>query len=227
MGISRSQAEAIASGFLDTLGENKRPGELPIIEATLAVMAEGFINTANNNLNMANAVGSGELSKQLTFYVEQRGSTYEISIGYPPDSTAAIYWDFVNKGVQGVYQVGLGTDSPYKFRFPQASANHVDAIEAWLKMNGAGASNVHKPMNALETKRKGIRDTIAKAPTLRTLAYAVAVKNKRDGLRGTHFFDDAITSSFGADAIEAIGVALASEVKLSIRQINGELKKIN
>jgi hypothetical protein len=228
MGISRSQAQAIADGFLDSLGSSRpAPGSLPIVEATLALMAEAFINSANNNLNSADAVTTGELSKQLTFYVEQSGSVYELSVGYPASSAAAVYWDFVNKGVQGVNKAGKGAGSPYKFRFIGASKNHVDAIEAWLKTNGKGASNVRKPMNALETKRKTIRNTISANNNLRSLAYATAVSSKINGLRATRFFDGAVESNFGKAALEAIAVSLAGEVRLSVRQLSGELKRIN
>jgi hypothetical protein len=129
--------------------------------------------------------------------------------------------------VQGVNKAGKGAGSPYKFRFVGASKNHVDAIEAWLKKNGKGASNVRKPMNALETKRKTIRNTISASNSLRSLAYATAVSSKINGLRATRFFDDAVESNFGKAALEAIAVSLAGEVRLSVRQLSGELKRIN
>jgi hypothetical protein len=48
------------------------------------------------------------------------GKGYEVTLGYPKDSKAAEYWDYVNKGVAGYGKQISG--SPYNFKSPFANS---------------------------------------------------------------------------------------------------------
>lgn len=221
MSISRSQAQAITDGFLDGLGSTRpAPGVMPIVEEVLSLAAEAFINNANENLRQSDAIATGELSTQLTFYVQQLGSTYELRVGYPKGSEAAKYYDFVNKGVQGLAGSGRAPGSPYKFKTPFASKKMAAAILKWYQQQGRGATSIQRPMSGLESKRKSIRDTISQADSLKAMAYATAVNIKKKGREATKYFDKAVTNSFGPEFIESMAAALSGEVRLQIRQIN-------
>ena len=55
MSISRAQAQAIADGFLNTLGEKPmKEGDMPVIERLLKDFGADFITTAQKNLNKNN-----------------------------------------------------------------------------------------------------------------------------------------------------------------------------
>lgn len=221
MSISRAQAIALREKFLDDLGVDPPAGELPIIEATLGLAAKEFIDAASANLDKTSSVSTGELAKALTFAVETAGNTYTLSIGYEKGSKAAVYWDFNNKGVQGVNKPGKAPGSPYKFRFLGVSENHRVAIEEYLRHNGVSAANVavDYPVGGLEQKRLTLRESMKGKDTdaISSLAYAVGMKSKIGGLKPSNYFDDAVTEVLGPELIEALEVALGGEVIMRIR----------
>jgi len=220
MSIGRAQAIAIRDGFLNDIGIDPAPRELPIIDAVLAEVAQSFIDLAASNLDKSDSVSTGELASALTFSVELQGDTYQLSVGYEKGSNAAKYWDFNNKGVQGVNKPGNAPNSPYKFRYMGVSPRHALTILKWYRHNGKGAANIHKdhPVSGLEKKRVTLRQSIQKTDDLSSLAYATAMKMKRDGLKPTNYFDNAAAETFGPELIEVLQVALGGEVTMRIRK---------
>lgn len=218
MSISRSQAQALKDGFLDSLGRQPPTGDLPIIEAMLGAAAKNFIDTASANLDKANAVNTGGLQTDLRFEVETSGATYQMSVGYESTTDSAKYYDFVNKGVQGVNKPGKAPGSPYKFRFLGVSRKHAYAIEQWYRHSGKSATAIRRPASDLEGKRIMARDRTPDPNPIATLAYATAKASKREGLRATKYFDNAVKDVFGPSFIEALEVALGGEVIVSVRQ---------
>lgn len=218
MSISRAQAQALSDGFLDSLGRRPPTGKLPIVEAMLGAAAKTFIDTASDNLDKANAVNTGGLQTDLVFEVETEGDLYRMSVGYNAGTDSAKYYDFVNKGVQGVNKPGKAPGSPYKFKFLGVSKKHAYAIAQWYRRNGKSAANVNKDY-ALggESKRTFARKATAET-RLKALSYATAKAAKIGGLKPTHYFDNAVKEVFSTSFIEALEVALGGEVIVSIRQ---------
>ena len=219
MSISRSQAQALSEGLWLDLGSKPPTGRLEIIDAMLSLAAKRFIDTASDNLNKADAVDTGDLRTDLIFEVETSGNLYQMSVGYEAGGKASKYWDFVNKGVQGVKKGGKAPKSPYKFRFLGVSKKHAAAMEGWIRRSGISATNISAkhPASGLEAKRVTLRDSVQKDP-IKSLAYAMAFAAKREGMRPTGYFDNAVKDTLGPSFIEALEVALGGEVIVSIRQ---------
>ena len=127
--ISQRQVQLLKSQFLQSIGQAREIVDLPVVEGILKEAAKVFLETAINNANKSNSIDTGAIVDDLTFTVE-KGNGYILSIGYPPDSPAAKYFDFINKGVAGVGKI---TDSPYQYKTRYPSKMHVKAIEDWLK----------------------------------------------------------------------------------------------
>jgi hypothetical protein len=51
-----------------------------------------------------------------------------------------------------------------------------------------------------------------------------AIAIKRDGLKSTKFFDNAIKKVFNQEFYDIMGVALGNDIKLQIVQINNQYK---
>lgn len=218
MSISKSQASALKDGFLDDLGRKPPTGKLEIIDAMLSLAAHQFILQASANLNKADAVDTGDLSSDLTFEVETNGNIYLMSVGYEAGGKSSKYWDFVNKGVQGVKKGGKAPRSPYKFRFLGVSRKHAAAMEGWITRSGISVSSIsRKHTVGVESKRVSVSDSIQENP-LKRMAYAMAGAAKREGIRPTNYFDNAVKDTLGPSFIEALEVALGGEVIVSIRQ---------
>lgn len=208
--------------MLNNLGSQKGAfADLSIVDAMLAESAKVFIENALDNLSKADAINTGELSSSLTFTIERKGGAYILSIGYPPGSKAAKYYDFVNKGVAGVVSNNKGATGDYKFKTPYPNKPMATMLLLWYRSNSAkvGTRDAQKyTQKGIETKGKRLKETINKVPSLKQLAYATATKIKKEGLRPTHFFDEAIESSFNESFREAISAALKAEVTLEIRR---------
>lgn len=225
MSISRAQAKALRDGYINSVGAEPPAGELPIIDAVMGMAAKEFIDVAVANLDAAGAVSKGQLAAQLTSLFQIIGTRHILSIGYPKGSEAAVYWDFTNKGVGGVNKPGKAPGSPYKFRYMGVSPRHALALLKWYRHNGKGAANVAKdyPVGNLEKKRVNLRATIKQKDDLSQLAYATGMAMKRDGLKPTHYFDDAVKEVLNDELMDALAVALGGEIILRIRQYGDNL----
>lgn len=226
MSIGRTQALALRENFLEPYGIAPPGGVLPVIEEVLGMAAQEFIDAAVVNLDNSSSVSTGELASALTFAVQtQSAGVYILSVGFPKGSNAAKYWDFNNQGVQGVNKLGKAPQSPYKFRYLGVSPRHALAILKWYRHNGKSAANVHKdyPVSGLERKRVTLRQSVKESDQLQSLAYATAMKMKKEGLEPSHFFDKAVQSTFGPELIEALAVALGGDVILNVRKYRDDI----
>jgi hypothetical protein len=216
--ITKNQVSFLKTKFLNELGEQKATDNLPVVEGILQEYAKAFLKTAIDNLEKSGSVASGLTSTDITFAISQVSGSYIISIGYPKGSKASKYYDFINKGVAGV---GKTTDSPYAFKSKYPSQEHVSAIKSWLKFGKAKimATDVSRyGPTKNERKSSGLR----KKDITKSLAYMIASSVKRKGIRATHFFDDAIKTTFDKNFIGILSEALAADVSLQIIQTTRE-----
>jgi hypothetical protein len=126
-------------------------------------------------LTKANATGGLAQSMQAIPSQEQDKVVVSISMDD--------YYDFINKGVNGVRQT---VGSPYSFRTPYANSNMVSAIlgeggRGWIGAKG------YKPDSGTT-----IRDYEA-------FAWGIATNKKKFGIEPTHFYDDVITEQLIQD----------------------------
>lgn len=199
--ISQAQAEALAEGFFDDIGEAFQP-----VKATskLILAAGKIVEEAQNNLNKSDRVASGALSESLTIIDPvKEGNKIRIDISALP------YWKFINDGVKGV-KSGQPS-SKYSFKNMFVGKKMVKAIRKWLIREGlkTKAKGQGKPVSKREKKRKSITDTS------NSIAYAIAKSVKANGLKKTNFLTkavregnkyakDQIGKGFKADIIDSI-----------------------
>ena len=219
MSISKAQAKAIADGFLATLGQQKTTNaDMPVIEAMLLKYGADFQQEAIDNLNANNSIASGNIENNLTFEVTQYGKTYTLTMGYPKNTPASKYWDFVNQGVKGTKNIKADGKTPYAFKSNKKSIP-VSVVEGWLQYNKLKTVAVKK-YSKLGVELKAF-------DSKKSLAAAIARSIHTKGLRSTRYFDKARDSVFGADFQEVINAALGFDVEIKIEQIKNELKDGN
>jgi hypothetical protein len=219
MSISQAQAKAIADGFLSTLGQQKsdKP-DMPVIKAMLLKYGAEFQQAAIDNLNANNSIASGNIENNLTFEVTQFGTTYTLSMGYPKNTPASKYWDFVNQGVKGTKNIKADGKTPYAFKSSK-KAIPISVVEGFLKYGKKKATQVKK-YTKLGVELKAAEGT-------KSLKYAIARKIHKEGLRSTRYFDKARDSVFGADFQKVMNAALGFDVEIKITQIANEIKDGN
>ena len=160
MSISRAQIEALRNGFLQSIGETGfnvvKPGELPVLEDTLALYGKAFNDTLVKILDKENITSSGRLAEPAFPVITKFGTGYILSLGYEPGSEASKYYDFVNKGVKGTRNVKADTNSPYSFK-TNKKAVPVSSIEKWLSYNKLKSVSVGR-YTRLGVETKAIQD---------------------------------------------------------------------
>jgi hypothetical protein len=219
MSIDSRQAKAIADGFLAKLGQQKTiNADMPVIGAMLLKYGAEFQQTAIDNLNANNSISSGNIENNLTFEVTQFGTTYTLSMGYPDNTPASKYWDYVNQGVKGTKKSKADGRTPYFFKVGK-KAIPISVVEGFLKYNKKKATQVKK-YTKLGVELKATNGT-------KGLKYAIARKIHNEGLRSTRYFDKARDIVFGKDFQKVMNEALGFDVEIKITQIANEIKDGN
>lgn len=181
MSISKVQAEALAEGFLDTIGGGDADNINPRSTFTELILIAGeFIESAQKNLIASNRNASGNLSASLVANeptLEGKTLRIDIEMNY--------YGLFVNSGVKGTR--GGSSTGGYSFKHDLPSKDMVAEINKWIDLGKISVRNVKKSYG----KREGKQVTISQLDS----AYAVARSIKMKGLKGTGFIDKAVKST--------------------------------
>jgi hypothetical protein len=180
--ITASQAELLASGFLDTTGSSK--DELvPKSSLTTLFKLSGFlVEEAQKNLARSDRVASGALSESIKILDPyKKGKTIHI------DVEALFYYLFIDGGVKGT----KGGTGLYQFKNDKPSKKMVAALRKWLQKEGIKGS-VDKKYRGI-SKRDDFRKSIT--DTGEGIAYAISRSIKQKGLKRTNFMAKAIAKT--------------------------------
>lgn len=221
MSISKAQIQALREGFIQSIGDSYtkvKPGELPILEETLAKYGQAFNDKIVELLDKDNITSSGKLAEPALPIITKFGTGYVLSLGYEKGSAASKYYDFVNKGVKGTKNLKADGKTPYSFKSGK-KAVPVSSIEKWLGYNKLKSVSVKK-YNKLGTESKAIEGK-------KSLAWAIAKSIHTKGLSSTHYFDRAVAQIFNKEFIENIAVAVGGDIQIQIKQTINESKNGN
>jgi hypothetical protein len=215
--ISRAQIEALRNGFIQSIGSSAfsavKPGELPVLEETLALYGKAFNDALVKILDQDNITSSGRLAEPALPIINKFGNRYVLSLGYEEGSEQDKYFRFVNKGVKGTKNVKADNKTPYYFKTTSKAVN-ISAIEKWLGYNKLKSVSVSR-YTRLGTERKGIEGK-------KSLAWAIARSIHTKGLKSTHYFDRAVSQIFNKEFIQNLAVALGGDVQIQIKEaVNG------
>lgn len=236
--INQIQNEYLATGDLDVLGSQgqivgrvgRRGSQikaigLPSVELLLIAAASNFILKVKENLNTLGIDDTGALSDGIEAgELQQDANGYSITVGYPANSKAAKYYDYVNKGVKG-FDSGKSKNntSPYSFKKILNKRGGVligrsmlKNIASWVDRNGVRRNDVS--ITKRQAKRESLSKMVSEASKKKSIAYAVAVNIKKKGLKKTGYFDNAVQEYFGNDFSTAISKMIGQDVKILIRQ---------
>lgn len=196
--ITKSQADFLATGFLDDLGSSKDELQPKSSLSTLFLLAGELVEQAQRNLARADRVASGALSESIKVrdpYV--RGKTVICDI------EALFYYLFIDGGVAGTKR-GRGL---YKFKNDHPSKKMVEAFKKWITKEGIKGS-VDKKYRGI-SKRDDFRKSINDSGT--EMAYAMARATKQHGLKRTNFMAKAI-EKIDKKAAEEFGKAFKIDI---------------
>jgi hypothetical protein len=220
--ISKAQIKALRESFIQSIGDTAfdkvKPGELPILEDTLALYGKAFNDTITKILDQDKITSSGKLAEPSLPIITKFGTGYILSLGYEKGSAASKYYDFVNKGVKGTKNTKADGKTPYSFKSGK-KAVPVSSIEKWLSYNKLKSVSVKK-YKKLGGESKAIEGK-------KSLAWAIARSIHTKGLKSTHYFDRAIAQVFNKEFIENIATAVGGDIQIQIKQTINESKNGN
>lgn len=215
--ISQAQRELLNSDF--DFGGQERGGEVKLgkVEQVMFDAANKFLKLAVARINAKKKVDTGNLSDIVVTPVERKGGKYSITIGYDKNNPASEYYDFQNKGVQGIKS--KLPNSPYKYRTLSVSRKMVDAILRWYlrHKNYIRNEDQRKNLTPLQQKRKTLAQAVDPQKKLRQIATNTAKNIKKRGMQRIGFFDDNIPKAFGEDFQKKLATALGQDVALTIK----------
>lgn len=222
------QDELLQTSLIEELSklEEIGTGNLPLTERYIINKAINFIKRVQENLKRLDKIDTGALERDVRQgELLNNAGVYTIEIGYPRDSKAAEYYDYVNKGVRG-FKSGTPR-SPYKFRNASPSSNGpmVLALQKWMKRQGLISRRETKSTTISSLQRK--RKAISELDSSRQGAWLMARKIKSRGLPKTGYFDDAIEEYFGPGFADTMAKIIGADIRVGVRQVNSLINDKN
>jgi len=234
MSEAKAQAQAFKDGFLESIGESYNqldPSEYPVAEQMFLYYGKKFNDAVAKNLKESGSIASGKIGELAPPQVNKFGNEYEMYLGYKKDNPASVYYRFVNKGVKGFGGLNakpkrVKSDSPYQYKTPFPNKKMATSIMEWYKLGKAKArtDTQKKNLTAEQTKNNKLKNIAPKPLTLMQISYMTAAAIKRDGLRTTSFFDNAIKAVFNKDFFATMATAFGGDIQIQIRQIGNKME---
>jgi|688.fasta_scaffold03038_6 hypothetical protein len=236
MSEAKAQAKAIRDGFLKRIGEqydivDSGIIDYPIAEQMLMFYGKLFNDEVQKNLTKSGSIASGKIGELVVPKVTKFGNDYEMWLGYDLDNPASVYYKYINKGVRGyggdnAKPKKVKSDSPYSYKTPYANKKMATSILKWYRLGKAktfGETQKYK-LTKTQTKSKKLKKVVNKADSLKILAYATASAIKRDGLKTTSYFDNAVKAIFNKEFFTTMAFSFGGDVQLQIRQIGNKME---
>lgn len=188
------------------------------VEAVMYQAADKFLKLALARINQLGKVDTGKLSDIIVTKIDKSGGQYSLTIGYEKSNPASQYYNFQNKGVQGIKS--RQPNSPYKFRTLSVSSSMVNALMQWYMRhrNYIRNEDQKKGLTGLQRKRKSLGKAASDQQKLKQVATNTAKNIKKRGLKRIGFFDDNIDKAFGTDFQKKLAQALGKDVAINIKQ---------
>ena len=207
--LRKAQQDAISSGFLNQIGENKF--EIAVATNLLEQYGEEFAKVLADNINQRGLTSSGALADNIFPQMSNDKKTLIIRM--------LDYYDFVNEGVKGVRSSKNAPGSPYKFKSFGMNADGRKSIRQYIQ---SGKAKVSSTMNdkarGIGLERKGVRAAEKKSLIDRQVDNMIYMI-KRFGIKKTNYFTDTVKQVF-ADFEVQMGEALGYDVKINLESLN-------
>ena len=207
--LRKAQQDAISSGFLNQVGENKF--EIAVATNMLEQYGIEFAKVLAENIKQRGLTASGALADNIFPQMSNNNQTLTVRV--------LDYYDFVNEGVKGVRSSKNAPGSPYKFKSFGMNADGRKSIRQYIQ---SGKAKVSSTMNdkarGIGLERKGVRAAEKKSLIDRQVDNMIYMI-KRFGIKKTNYFTDTVKQVF-ADFEVQMGEALGYDVKINLEALN-------
>ena len=226
--MTNQQAQFIIDDFLKRFkGDYTKVSakDLPVIEGMLLESGKEFNDVVELLLEQNGSVDTGGLQDLGIPNVYAEGDNVILEVGYPLNSKQIKYYDFINKGVVGH---GKGKNpkpnkasGEYKFRSTRISPLMADALLKWAERASLSITTDKVDLSETQRKRRKVGTAFKEANDQKKLGYLIAGAVKRDGIKATYYFDQAVEKVFNQQFVENLEKALKADLEIKISSING------
>jgi hypothetical protein len=185
--IAERQRIILEDGFLASTGSN----QFTLIDANeigqlLFERAKIFKDEWIRVVNDKNIIASGNIERDLTFYLQNEPEKATLFIDFP------YYAKFVDRGVRGKDDERNAPDSPYKFKNYGMNEEGRASLKKWMSQGKAKVSSRDvKKYGAFRTEKKFKKISEADSK-LNTLIYNI----KKYGIKKRNFITPIVKKSF-------------------------------
>lgn len=175
MSIGKTQANALATGFVDDIGAGKDAFQPEESISTLLMLAGELIDLAQKNLEASNSNASGKLSESIQAEEPVTGSGF-----IQQDISMNFYGQYINSGVRG----SKGGSGLYAFKNDFISNKMIAAFQTYI--------TTARSKIGTERLAPGKNESKNIATAQKQSAAAMARATKQHGIKATYFMDKAI-----------------------------------
>jgi len=204
--IYKAQSEELAEDP-NFGGEDKpnAPVKLTVLQKILAQYASEFQLVLEENIKDRGLTASGRLRDSIEPEFDDDGMGFRIYM--------ADYFDYPNKGVQGVDFNDNAPNSPYKYRHYKMDKDGRESIREYIQSGKAKITTVRKDKAVgIGLERKGVSAIDTK---VNTLIYLI----KSYGIKTTNYFDDAFEKVF-KDFLVISSKVVGRQVVITLQRLN-------
>ena len=203
--IQQAQAKLLQSGELEGIGEDVNLFDV-IVDNMLSQYGQLFLLNLGKSANKHNVVASGKLLSE-SYYRVVDDDTLQLWL---PD-----YFDYPNQGVKGVKSSANAPNSPYKFKNYGMSKEGRESIKRYIEAGHAKIDVVKKSKDKAlgigrESKHLKLSDVQANK-----LIFLI----KRQGIKQTKYFDEAISATFD-DFEQKMSEAIGANIAFTLEKLN-------
>lgn len=197
--IPQRQKVVIENGFLTSTGSERFSViEANDIGALLLERGKLFKDEWIRTVNQKNIIASGNIERDLTFYLENGPESATLFVEFP------YYAKFVDRGVKGVRSSRNAPDSPFKFKNYGMSQEGRASLKKWLSSGKAKVSSRDvKKYGSVRTEKKFQKISEADSK-LNILIYNI----KKYGIKKRNFITPVVEKSlegFEQELADVIG----------------------
>jgi len=216
MAVNEAKLRAIGQKFGESLSDFTQASE-NILEQVLMDYCNTGVELMRKEIRKkARTKGASTLAEAI---INKPAKTTADSIIVPTVSQVA-YYDYVDKGVKGVYNKSKAPQSKYKFKNLYTPPKMIESFKEYIARTGMKTfkNNQGKRKSLYKTNKETKKKT-ARMDMIQKAAEGMAVATKIGGIKPMNYIEKANNPKRTKELSTVIRIALGQGIKFSIKKL--------